>query len=143
MTSGLWERRGTRTPASAARGRRTEISEAANLLADLVREGNPALAFIRSRREPKRRRPADEVQADRGRDGELKHRVAPTGLVTARRAQANRRLAAHRTYHRACREAGHLNSGEHPGLDAVIIRGQAGAGRDVAEAGGPGAPAGE
>ena len=51
MTFGLWE-----PPLTAARGergapvRRTAIAETAGRLADLVREGTPALAFIRSRR---------------------------------------------------------------------------------------------
>jgi DEAD/DEAH box helicase domain-containing protein len=51
MTFGLWE-----PPLTSARGergaplRRTAINETATLLAELVREGTPSLAFIRSRR---------------------------------------------------------------------------------------------
>jgi DEAD/DEAH box helicase domain-containing protein len=51
MTFGLWE-----PPLTTARGeagaplRRTAIAEAAGLLADLVSDGTPAIAFIRSRR---------------------------------------------------------------------------------------------
>ena len=77
MTFGLWE-----PPLTSTRGvagapvRRSAIAEAATLLADLVRESTPALAFIRSRRGAEAAAAAAKSRLTEAGDGELTHRVA-------------------------------------------------------------------
>ena len=145
MTFGMWE-----PPLTETRGvggapvRGSAISEAATLLADLVRDGTPALAFIRSRRGAEAAAAAAKSRLTEAGDGELTHRVAAyrSGYLPEERRQLEDGLRTGRITALAATPALELGVNI-TGLDAVLIAGWPGTGpRCGSRPGGPGALAG-
>jgi DEAD/DEAH box helicase domain-containing protein len=125
MTFGLWEPplTGTRGVAGAP-VRRSAIAEAATLLADLVREGTPALAFIRSRRGAEAAAAAAKARLTEAGDNELTHRVAAyrSGYLPEERRQLEDGLRSGAITALAATPALELGVNI-TGLDAVLIAG--------------------
>src|SRR5712691_6152884 len=125
MTFGLWE-----PPLTSTRGvagapvRRSAIAEAATLLADLVRDGTPALAFIRSRRGAEAAAAAAKSKLTEAGDDELTHRVAAyrSGYLPEERRQLEDGLRAGTITALAATPALELGVNI-TGLDAVLIAG--------------------
>ncbi len=125
MTFGLWE-----PPLTAIRGeagaplRRTAIAETAGLLADLVRDGTPTLAFIRSRRGAEAAAAAAKSQLIESGAADLVDRVAAyrSGYLPAERRQLERALRSGAITALAATPALELGINI-TGLDAVLIAG--------------------
>ena len=125
MTFGMWE-----PPLTERRGvggapvRRSAISEAATLLADLVRDGTPALAFIRSRRGAEAAAAAAKSRLTEAGDGELTDRVAAyrSGYLPEERRQLEDGLRTGTITALAATPALELGVNI-TGLDAVLIAG--------------------
>lgn len=147
MTFALWE-----PPLTTLRGeagaplRRTAVAEAAGLLADLVRDGVPALAFIRSRRGAEAAAATARSALIESGAGHLAHRVAAyrSGYLADERRRLEEALRSGSITALATTTALELGVNI-SGLDAVLIAGwpgtsaalwqQAGrAGRDGREA---------
>jgi DEAD/DEAH box helicase domain-containing protein len=125
MTFGLWE-----PPLTATRGvggapvRRSAIAEAATLLADLVRDGTPALAFIRSRRGAEAAAAAARSRLTETGAAELTKRVAAyrSGYLPEERRQLEEGLRTGTITALAATPALELGVNI-TGLDAVLIAG--------------------
>jgi len=125
MTFGMWE-----PPLTALRGeagaplRRTAVAEAAELLADLVRDGVPALAFIRSRRGAEAVTAAARSRLVETGFGELAHRVAAyrSGYLADERRHLEEALRSGAITALATTTALELGVNI-TGLDAVLIAG--------------------
>ncbi len=125
MTFGLWE-----PPLTAARGergapvRRTAIAETAGLLAGLVRDGTPALAFIRSRRGAEAAAAAAKSRLADSGAAELGAKVAAyrSGYLPEERRELERALRSGAITALAATPALELGINV-TGLDAVLIAG--------------------
>ncbi len=125
MTFGLWE-----PPLTGLRGeagaplRRTAIAEAADLLADLVLDGTPALAFIRSRRGVEAAAAAAKTKLVQAGASDLAQRVAAyrSGYLPAERRELEQALRSGAITALAATPALELGVNI-TGLDAVLIAG--------------------
>ncbi len=125
MTFGLWE-----PPLTAARGergapvRRSAIAETASLLAELVRDGTPALAFIRSRRGVEAAAAAAKAQLAQAGAAGLADKVAAyrSGYLPEERRELERALRCGAVTALAATPALELGINV-SGLDAVLIAG--------------------
>jgi DEAD/DEAH box helicase domain-containing protein len=125
MTFAMWE-----PPLTSRRGeagaplRRTAVAEAAGLLADLVRDGVPALAFIRSRRGAESAAAAARNHLINTGDGHLAKRVAAyrSGYLADERRHLEESLRTGAITALATTNALELGVNI-TGLDAVLIAG--------------------
>jgi DEAD/DEAH box helicase domain-containing protein len=125
MTFGLWE-----PPLTVMRGeagaplRRTAISETAGLLADLVRDGTPALAFIRSRRGAEAAAATAKAKLIESGSAELADQIAAyrSGYLADERRQLEHALRTGTITALAATPALELGINI-TGLDAVLIAG--------------------
>lgn len=125
MTFGLWE-----PPLTGLRGeagapmRRSAIGEAADLLADLVLDGTPSLAFIRSRRGAETAAAAAKTKLAQAGAGELAQQVAAyrSGYLPAERRELEQALRTGAITALAATPALELGV-DISGLDAVLIAG--------------------
>src|SRR5580692_1979881 len=125
MTFGLWE-----PPLTTARGergapvRRSAIAETAVLLADLVHEGTPALAFIRSRRGAEAAAAAAKTRLAEAGAADLSGKVAAyrSGYLPEERRELERALRSGAITALAATPALELGINV-TGLDAVLIAG--------------------
>src|SRR5215472_8414521 len=125
MTFGMWE-----PPLTGLRGeagaplRRSAIAEAADLLADLVLDGTPSLAFIRSRRGAEAAAAAVKTRLVQAGAGELAQRVAAyrSGYLPQERRELEQALRSGSITALAATPALELGVNI-AGLDAVLIAG--------------------
>jgi len=125
MTFGLWE-----PPLTGLRGeagaplRRSAIIEAADLLADLVLDGTPALAFIRSRRGVEAAAAVAKTKLVRAGADDLAQRIAAyrSGYLPAERRELEQALRSGAITALAATPALELGVNI-TGLDAVLIAG--------------------
>ncbi len=125
MTFGLWE-----PPLTTARGergapvRRSAIAETAGLLADLVRDGTPALAFIRSRRGAEAAAATAKTRLAEAGAADLSGKVAAyrSGYLPEERRELERALRSGAITALAATPALELGINV-TGLDAVLIAG--------------------
>jgi DEAD/DEAH box helicase domain-containing protein len=125
VTFAMWE-----PPLSSMRGeadaplRRSVVAETAGMLADLVRDGVPALAFIRSRRGAEAAAAAARSRLTETGAGELAHRVAAyrSGYLPQERRDLEEGLRSGAITALAATPALELGINI-AGLDAVIIAG--------------------
>ncbi len=125
MTFGMWE-----PPLTSLRGeagaplRRSATAEAASLLADLVIDGTPALAFIRSRRGVEAAAAAAKTRLAEAGAGDLVHRVAAyrSGYLPEERRRLEQALRTGSITALAATPALELGVNI-TGLDAVLIAG--------------------
>jgi DEAD/DEAH box helicase domain-containing protein len=125
MTFGLWEPPLTQTRGEAGVPlRRTAIAETAGLLAGLVRDGTPALAFIRSRRGVEAAAAAARTRLVAEGASDLAPKVAAyrSGYLPAERRELERALRAGTITALAATSALELGINI-TGLDAVLIAG--------------------
>ncbi len=125
MTFGMWE-----PPLTSLRGeagaplRRTATAEAADLLAELVRDGTSVLAFIRSRRGAEAAAAIAKSRLAESGDGELAARIAAyrSGYLPEERRELERALRTGEIKALAATPALELGVNI-SGLDAVLIAG--------------------
>jgi DEAD/DEAH box helicase domain-containing protein len=125
MTFGMWE-----PPLTGLRGeagaplRRSAIAEAADLLADLVLDGTPSLAFISSRRGVEAAAAAAKTKLVQAGAGELAQRVAAyrSGYLPQERRELEQALRSGAITALAATSALELGVNI-AGLDAVLIAG--------------------
>jgi DEAD/DEAH box helicase domain-containing protein len=125
MTFGMWE-----PPLTGLRGeagaplRRSAIAETADLLADLVIDGTPSLAFISSRRGVEAAAAVAKARLAEAGAGELAHRVAAyrSGYLPQERRELERALRSGAITALAATPALELGVNI-AGLDAVLITG--------------------
>lgn len=125
MTFGLWE-----PPLTGLRGeagaplRRSAIAEAADLLADLVLDGTPALAFIRSRRGVEAAAAVAKSKLEQAGADDLARRIAAyrSGYLPAERRALEQALRSGAITALAATPALELGVNI-TGLDAVLIAG--------------------
>jgi DEAD/DEAH box helicase domain-containing protein len=125
VTFAMWE-----PPMTALRGeadaplRRSVVAETAGMLADLVRDGVPALAFIRSRRGAEAAAAAARSRLTETGAGDIAHRIAAyrSGYLPEERRELERALRSGAITALAATPALELGINI-TGLDAVIIAG--------------------
>src|SRR5215469_4260053 len=125
MTFGMWE-----PPLTGLRGeagaplRRSAVAEAADLLADLVLDGTPSLAFIRSRRGAEAAAAAAKTKLVEAGAGELATRIAAyrSGYLPEERRELEQALRSGAITALAATPALELGVNI-AGLDAVLIAG--------------------